>query len=391
MNKDDKEIYSDLGYIEILNESPYGILRIEISDGSIIYANSVFLKIIGYSFNQLCNYTISDIIHPDDYEFLLTNSPEKKANFRFYHKNGNLKLLSGKIVHSRKINAKTITTLWLRDTTLSMPAETLIEEFKELYLSHIKKKSDDKTDFIVETIATNLRKVFNTFIEIPSLFTKQTYKSGGADLAIPKEKFEKDTVQLIIGKYDEHLGPIDVYSSVELEFKSLKKPILNDAFFSKDKNIAFLPYKNFFTQVYKIQIPDKTSRGEHQDYALIFIKNKGHPFIPLADFENIRSKFESLDHDLILKNNQQMFNDFFNTIKQEIIPLNPDYILFNQKISQMEDSYKNMLKDLKQNQKELSEEEILQYVRSILMSFNEVVEALYNLLYFPVGLNQNEN
>ena len=389
MYKDDKETYSDLGYIEILNESPYGILRIEISDGSIIYANAVFLRIIGYSFNQLCSYTISDVIHPDDYEFLLTSSPEKKTNFRFYHKNGNLKLLSGKIVHSRNINAKTITTLWLRDTTLIMPTEALIEEFKDLYLSHIKKKSEDKTDFIIETIATNLRKIFNKFIESLSFFTKQTYESGGEDLAIPKEKFEKDTVQLIIGKFDEHLGHIDVYSSVELDFQSVKKPILNHVFFSKDKNIVFLPYKNFFAQAYKIQIPDKMSRGEHQSYALIFIKNKGHPFIPLADFKNIRRRFECLDRDLILKNNRQMFTDFFNTIKQEIIPLNPDYILFNQKISQMEDSYKNILKDLKQNQKERSEEKIIQYVQSILMSFNEVVEALYNLLYFPVELNQN--
>lgn len=56
---------SEENYRAIVNQSISGIFKLSL-DGSILFANEYFAKMLGYSMTELLHFTVKNIVHPDD-------------------------------------------------------------------------------------------------------------------------------------------------------------------------------------------------------------------------------------------------------------------------------------------------------------------------------------
>lgn len=67
LEAEDKLKASEENYKAIVNQSVSGIFKLSL-DGRILFSNDFFLKMLGYSMEEMLQLTVRDIVHPDDLE-----------------------------------------------------------------------------------------------------------------------------------------------------------------------------------------------------------------------------------------------------------------------------------------------------------------------------------
>lgn len=98
-----------------------------------------------------------------------------------------------------------------------------------------------------------------------------------------KEGLDKYQFILIIGKYDQILGPRTLYSSFQLKEEQFIKNLLRDALNTKNKYVI-LDFSQFYSQICKIEVEDPSARGGKQLYSLIILRDVAYPLIPIIHF-----------------------------------------------------------------------------------------------------------
>ncbi len=141
-----------------------------------------------------------------------------------------------------------------------------------------------------------------------------------------KQWLDKNQFLLIIGKYDQILGPRSLYSSIDIKDENFIRDLLRDALNTTNKYV-YLEYNKFYSQVCKINVDDPSARGGKQSYALIFLRDAQLPVISTFIFQRIEELFEMIGKDRILADDDDAFKDFFIKIhsmfmtKEYLMPL----------------------------------------------------------------------
>ena len=131
---------------------------------------------------------------------------------------------------------------------------------------------------------------------------------------------------LIIGKYDQILGPRSLYSSIDIKDETFIRDLLRDALNTTNKYV-YLDYNKFYSQICKIDVDDSSARGGKQSYALIFLRDAQLPIISTFIFQQIEDLFEKIGKNRILADDNAAFKDFFVKIhsmfmtKEYLMPL----------------------------------------------------------------------
>ncbi len=371
-------------YKDILDNSPFAILEINANTKEISYFNTKFLKISGYNSEYLLNKPIKIIIWEEDCEIIFKTSEGKKIEIRIDCKNGTIKWLSGyKVCNYNEIGEKIGVSLWLEDISVKKKVEELIKGYKEIHLNQIQIASQSKSDFLRCILSDSLKSILDSIIQFPYMLMEQVCAQlNEGKVKIPPEYFEGDKYILIIAKYDDEYGAIDLFTSVPLDKENIMREILTPVFDIKKPDI-FLPFKEFYAQAYKFKIEDpEFPRGEKQTYGLVFIRNKGHPNIPFHSIKEIKHKFLEIGNKNILKNDNEIFQIFFDNIKNNILPLSPQYLLYQSNIDEIQKSYENLLQDIERGQS--SDQKIIKHVELILNSFINVLNTLKDMFSIPL-------
>ena len=108
-----------------------------------------------------------------------------------------------------------------------------------------------------------------------------------------KKDLDRYPFVMILGKYDQILGPRALYSSMELKGEDFIRYLLRDALNTKNKYVI-LDFDQFYSQVSKIEIEDKTARGGKQLYAIILLRHMDLPLIPILHFKRIEMLFHKI-------------------------------------------------------------------------------------------------
>lgn len=141
-----------------------------------------------------------------------------------------------------------------------------------------------------------------------------------------KQCLDKNQFLLIIGKYDQILGPRSLYSSFEIKDENFIRDLLRDSLNTSNKYV-YLDYDKFYSQVCKIEVDDPSARGGKQSYALIFLRDSQLPVISTFIFQHIEELFEKIGINRILSDDDEAFKDFFVkihsmfTTKEYLMPL----------------------------------------------------------------------
>jgi len=139
---------------------------------------------------------------------------------------------------------------------------------------------------------------------------------NGKDLDIYstfKQALEKDPFIIIIGKYDHTLGPRALFSSILLRNEEFVRNLLRDALNTKNQ-FVILDFNLFYAQIYKIEIEDLSARGGKQLYAIILLRDVEYPIIPILHFKRIGMIFHKIEHNRILSDDKEAFEEFFKKI-----------------------------------------------------------------------------
>ena len=128
-----------------------------------------------------------------------------------------------------------------------------------------------------------------------------------------KQWLDKNQFLLIIGKYDQILGPRSLYSSIDIEDENFIRDLLRDALNTTNKYV-YLEYNTFYSQVCKIDVDDPSARGGKQSYALIFLRDAQLPVISTFIFKRIEVLFKNIGKNLILADDNEAFKGFFEKI-----------------------------------------------------------------------------
>lgn len=203
-----------------------------------------------------------------------------------------------------------------------------------------------------------------------------------------KEWLDKSQFILIIGKYDQILGPRSLYSSIPLKDEDFVKNLLRDALNTQNKYVI-LNFDKFYSQVCKINIEDPTARGKKQLYALIFLRDVAYPLIPIIHFRRIEMEFRKIGNENILKDDLDSFASFYNEIeaiylrKDEILPLESLNLQIRSGINTIQ-GFCELLKET-WNDGTCSEESLLDYLDMMLESCKDITNSL-DEMYSPDSL-----
>lgn len=186
---------------------------------------------------------------------------------------------------------------------------------------------------------------------------------------------------VIIGKYDQILGPQALFSSVDKDVKNKEffRDLLRDALNTKNK-FVILDFNKFYAQVCKVEVEDKTARGGKQLYALILLRHVEHPIIPILHLKRIEMMFLKIGNQNILKDDIEDFQDFFEEIndiyikKDEILPLESVNLQIRSGVTTIQGFCELMKEQIKS--KELTDDDALVYIDMLLDSCKEIVDAL---------------
>ncbi|TXT59110.1 MAG: hypothetical protein BAJALOKI2v1_250016 [Promethearchaeota archaeon] len=185
---------------------------------------------------------------------------------------------------------------------------------------------------------------------------------------------------LIIGKYDHVLGPSSVYSSTDFNDQNFIRNLLRDALNTKNK-FVILNFYNFYSQVFKIDIKDDSARGKKQLYALILLRHNESPLIPAVHFKRIGMLFRKIGNDLILKDEQERFQEFYNQIseiylnKNEILPLESCNLQIRSAVNTIQGFCELILEEKKKKGK-IQEGSISSYLQMMLDSCDDIMKAV---------------
>ncbi len=194
-----------------------------------------------------------------------------------------------------------------------------------------------------------------------------------------KEWLDRYPFIIIIGKYDQMLGPRALYSSFPLMEEDFIKNLLRDALNTRNKYVS-LDFDQFYSQICKIEVEDPEARGEKQLYALILLRDIIYPLIPIIHFRRIEMIFRKLGNEKILSDDTESFEKFFNEINE--IFIKKDAILPLESLNMQIRSGINTIQgfcELFLEQKEkgtISEQEIIMYIEMMLESCKEITQAL---------------
>jgi hypothetical protein len=196
---------------------------------------------------------------------------------------------------------------------------------------------------------------------------------------------EKFPFIIIIGKYDHTLGPRAIFSSVKLETnQEFIRNLLRDALNTKNK-FVILDFKNFYSQIYKIEIEDNNARGRKQLYSIILLRDIEIPLIPIIHFRRIEMMFRKIGEDKILLDDKNLFQKFFKELseiymsKNEILPIENFNLQIRSGINTIQGFCELILED-KKNLNEISNENVINYLELMLDSCQDIIMSLENYL-----------
>jgi hypothetical protein len=187
---------------------------------------------------------------------------------------------------------------------------------------------------------------------------------------------------IIIGKYDQILGPRALFSSFPLKDENFVRNLLRDALNTKNK-FVILDFNQFYSQICKIEVEDKSARGRKQLYALILLRHAEHPLIPILHFKRIKMMFHKIGTEKILLDDEEAFKTFFEEIKdiymnkEELLPLESKNLQIRSGVNTIQGFCELVLEEKKEYGK-ISEENFISYVEMMLESCKEIMEAIEN-------------
>ncbi len=194
-----------------------------------------------------------------------------------------------------------------------------------------------------------------------------------------KKDLDKYPFVMILGKYDQILGPRALYSSKELKGEDFIRNLLRDALNTKNKYVI-LDFDNFYSQVCKIEIEDKGARGGKQLYAIILLRHVDLPLIPILHFKRIEMLFHKIGSDGILSDSVEGFKAYFDTInelyikKQEVLPLESFNLQLRSGINTIQGFCELILEQGESSS--LTREDVITYIEMMRDSCNEMTEAI---------------
>jgi len=187
---------------------------------------------------------------------------------------------------------------------------------------------------------------------------------------------------IVIGKYDQILGPKEIVSSFPIKNKNFIENLLRDALNTTNKYVR-LDFRNFYSQICKVQIADQKARGGNQLYAIIILRQAQKPAMEIDNLKRIEASFLSIDKDYILKEDTTQFKEFFRKIhdiflkKKEILPIEFLNLQIRTGINTIQGFCELMLEEIN-NRGNLDRLIISKYLNTILESCREIISALEN-------------
>ncbi len=198
-----------------------------------------------------------------------------------------------------------------------------------------------------------------------------------------KEGLDKYQFILIIGKYDQILGPRTLYSSFPLKEEQFIKNLLRDALNTKNK-FVILDFSQFYSQICKIEVEDPSARGGKQLYSLIILRDVAYPLIPIIHFRRIEMEFLKLGNKQILSDDKKSFEKFFSEIneiymkKDEVLPLESFTMQIRSGINTIQGFCELILEGKKQGN--LSEQTVVNYTEMMHESCKEITKSIDEML-----------
>lgn len=198
-----------------------------------------------------------------------------------------------------------------------------------------------------------------------------------------KEGLDKYQFILIIGKYDQILGPRTLYSSFPLKEEQFIKNLLRDALNTKNK-FVILDFSQFYSQICKIEVEDPSARGGKQLYSLIILRDVAYPLIPIIHFRRIEMEFLKLGNKQILSDDKKSFEKFFREIneiymkKDEVLPLESFTMQIRSGINTIQGFCELILEGKEQGN--LSEQTVVNYTEMMLESCKEITKSIDEML-----------
>jgi hypothetical protein len=187
---------------------------------------------------------------------------------------------------------------------------------------------------------------------------------------------------IIIGKYDQILGPKEILSSFPIKNEDFVENLLRDALNTTNKYVR-LDFKNFYSQICKVQIADPEARGGNQLYAIIILRHAQEPAMEIDNLKRIEASFLSINKEHILKEDTSKFKEFFRRIndifikKKEILPIEFLNLQIRTGINTIQGFCELMLEEMR-SKGNLDGPVIMNYLHTILESCKEIVNALEN-------------
>jgi len=197
-----------------------------------------------------------------------------------------------------------------------------------------------------------------------------------------KAELDKYPFLIILGKYDQILGPRALFSSIPLKDEEFVRNLLRDSLNTKNK-FVILDFNTFYSQICKVEVEDASARGKKQLYAIILLRDAELPLIPILHFKRIEMIFHKIGIDKILSDNIKSFELFFEQIKDiylkkdELIPLESKNLQIRSGVNTIQGFCELILEQKKQDGK-VSEQNVISYVEMMLDSCNDIMNAIEN-------------
>ena len=193
---------------------------------------------------------------------------------------------------------------------------------------------------------------------------------------------DKSQFILIIGKYDQILGPRALYSSFQIKEENFIRDLLRDSLNTTNK-IVYLEYTKFYSQICKIEIEDSSARGGKQSYALIFLRDAQLPVISTFIFQQIETLFRKIETNRILADDEESFKEFFNKIhsmfisKEYLMPLESFNVKIRSEVSTIMGFCDLIIEE--QTKSAITEKDLVNYLKMMRDAAEEIKKILDNM------------
>jgi len=197
-----------------------------------------------------------------------------------------------------------------------------------------------------------------------------------------KQWLEKYQFLLIIGKYDQILGPISLYSSINIKDENFIRDLLRDSLNTTNKYV-YLDYNKFYSQICKIEVEEASARGGKQSYALIFLRDAQLPVISTFIFQQIEDLFGEIGKNRILTDDIEAFKDFFDKIhsmfitKEYLMPLESLNVKIRSEVSTILGFCDLIIEQKTKGQ--ISDGDLMNYLKMMRDSAKEIENVLDNM------------